>query len=101
MDIRGSYRRNLSACSCTHVLSRFYRLQMNRPSEAISKKFARSPSKKMVLNGYVGEDNSRNKVYTKLDSCLVITPPNGKKPSAIVKFLGGAFVGAVPEVTYG
>ncbi|KAJ8621266.1 hypothetical protein MRB53_029795 [Persea americana] len=55
----------------------------------------------MVLNGYVGEDNSRNKIYTRLDSCLVITPPKGKKPCAIIKFLGGAFVGAVPEVTYG
>jgi hypothetical protein len=42
-----------------------------------------------------------NKVYTRLDSCLVIPPPpKFKKPRAIVKFLGGAFVGAVPELTY-
>lgn len=47
-------------------------------------------------------NRSRNdKVYTRLDSCLVIPPPpRFKKPRAIVKFLGGAFVGAVPELTY-
>eukprot|EP00268_Persea_americana_P021425 TRINITY_DN21367_c0_g1_i3.p1 TRINITY_DN21367_c0_g1~~TRINITY_DN21367_c0_g1_i3.p1 ORF type:complete len:426 (+),score=84.56 TRINITY_DN21367_c0_g1_i3:246-1523(+) len=126
MDSRGSYQRNLNVCRCTHVLSRFDALLMNRPSKVTSNKvvleqnsailwhsrgrflpfekhmtFARSPSTKMVLNGYVGEDNSRNKIYTRLDSCLVITPPKGKKPCAIIKFLGGAFVGAVPEVTYG
>ncbi|GJR65450.1 alpha/beta hydrolase fold protein [Tanacetum coccineum] len=32
---------------------------------------------------------------------LFIPPPKGKKPKAIIKFLGGAFIGAVPEVTYG
>ncbi|XP_023638452.1 uncharacterized protein LOC17886963 isoform X2 [Capsella rubella] len=47
-------------------------------------------------------NRSRNdKVYTRLDTCLVIPPPpRFKKPRAIVKFLGGAFVGAVPELTY-
>ncbi|XP_048607544.1 uncharacterized protein LOC106406111 isoform X2 [Brassica napus] len=44
---------------------------------------------------------SSTKIYTRLDSCLVIPPPpNFKKPRAIIKFLGGAFVGAVPELTY-
>lgn len=38
--------------------------------------------------------------YLRLDSCLVIPPPDGRKPKALVKFLGGAFIGAVPEVTY-
>ncbi|KAL5786477.1 hypothetical protein ACOSQ2_008869 [Xanthoceras sorbifolium] len=70
-------------------------------------------------NGYVGQINSssstsnhndltskssynniNNKLYKRIDSCLVIPPPNGKKPRAIIKFLGGAFLGAVPEVTY-
>lgn len=126
IESRGSYQRNLKVCRCTHVHSRFDALLMNRPSKVTSNKvgleqdsailwhsrgrflpfekymtFARSPSTKMVLNGYVREDNSRNKIYTRLDSCLVITPPKGKKPCAIIKFLGGAFVGAVPEVTYG
>uniref|UniRef100_A0A5B6ZLU7 DUF1350 domain-containing protein n=1 Tax=Davidia involucrata TaxID=16924 RepID=A0A5B6ZLU7_DAVIN len=57
----------------------------------------------MVSNGYVGRTNYMKynaKIYTRLDSCLVIPPPKGKKPKAIVKFLGGAFIGAVPEVTY-
>uniref|UniRef100_M1BVA3 Uncharacterized protein n=1 Tax=Solanum tuberosum TaxID=4113 RepID=M1BVA3_SOLTU len=35
-----------------------------------------------------------------MDSCLVIPPPKGIKPKAIIKFVGGAFIGAVPEVTY-
>ncbi|KAK9099596.1 hypothetical protein Syun_026641 [Stephania yunnanensis] len=41
-----------------------------------------------------------DKMYRRLDSCLVVPPPEGKKPRAIIKFLGGAFIGAVPEVTY-
>ncbi|CAN8253753.1 unnamed protein product [Cochlearia groenlandica] len=49
-----------------------------------------------AANGGVG-----SKTYTRLDSCLIIPPPpRFKKPRAIVKFLGGAFVGAVPELTY-
>ncbi|KAK0571786.1 hypothetical protein LWI29_021583 [Acer saccharum] len=73
----------------------------------------------LSCNGYVGQinssstfnfndltskssfnNNSNNTIYTRIDSCLVIPPPNGKKPRAIIKFLGGAFIGAVPEVTY-
>ncbi|EOY30099.1 Eukaryotic initiation factor 4F subunit p150 isoform 1 [Theobroma cacao] len=45
-------------------------------------------------------NNIINKIYTRLDSCLVIPPSGNKKPRAIIKFLGGAFLGAVPEVTY-
>lgn len=44
--------------------------------------------------------NNNGRIYQRLESCLVIPPPNGRKPKAIIKFLGGAFVGAVPEVTY-
>lgn len=63
-------------------------------------------SLRMISNGYVGRDTYRmkkdnsDKIYRRLDSCLVIPPPKGKKPKAIIKFLGGAFIGAVPEVTY-
>ncbi|KAL6215665.1 hypothetical protein ACLB2K_015093 [Fragaria x ananassa] len=59
-----------------------------------------------VSNGYVGPGSSTqtptntNRNYTRSGSCLVIPPPAGKKPRAIIKFLGGAFIGAVPEVTY-
>ncbi|KAF7148344.1 hypothetical protein RHSIM_Rhsim03G0050100 [Rhododendron simsii] len=65
--------------------------------------FAAGPSLRMESNGYSGrknDTNSINRIYRRLDSCLVIPPPNGKKPRAIVKFLGGAFIGAVPEATY-
>ncbi|XP_004292892.1 PREDICTED: uncharacterized protein LOC101291795 [Fragaria vesca subsp. vesca] len=59
-----------------------------------------------VSNGFVGPGSSTqtptntNRNYTRSGSCLVIPPPAGKKPRAIIKFLGGAFIGAVPEVTY-
>ncbi|XP_039119794.1 uncharacterized protein LOC120256088 [Dioscorea cayenensis subsp. rotundata] len=57
---------------------------------------------RMVSNGYAGRDaSSKNKkIYKRLDSCLVVPPPTGKKPKALIKFLGGAFIGAAPEVTY-
>ncbi|XP_044472307.1 uncharacterized protein LOC123200950 isoform X2 [Mangifera indica] len=55
-------------------------------------------------NGYVGpkfDTNPNNgRLYRRLGSCLVIPQLNGKKPRAIIQFLGGAFIGAVPEVTY-
>lgn len=73
-------------------------------TNARNAKFAAAPSLRMESNGYSGRKNytqSNDKIYERLDSCLVIPPPNGKKPRAIVKFLGGAFIGAVPEATYG
>ncbi|KAK8553413.1 hypothetical protein V6N13_062220 [Hibiscus sabdariffa] len=45
-------------------------------------------------------NNTPNRIYKRLDSCLIIPPSGNKKPRAIIKFLGGAFIGAVPEVTY-
>jgi len=39
--------------------------------------------------------------YLREHSCLIFPPPLGRRPVAVVKFLGGAFIGAVPEVTYG
>ena len=63
-------------------------------------------------NGYAGgsgsfglgfrpnNQNNATKTYTRLESCLVVPPPTGTKPRAIVQFLGGAFLGAVPELTY-
>nr|XP_027084444.1 uncharacterized protein LOC113706697 isoform X4 [Coffea arabica] len=44
--------------------------------------------------------NHNGRIYHRLESCLAIPPPRGRKPKAIIKFLGGAFVGAVPEVAY-
>ncbi|KAK3004083.1 hypothetical protein RJ639_017883 [Escallonia herrerae] len=67
--------------------------------------FAASPTRRMVLNGYVGGanytmNNNTSRNYKWLGSCLVVPPPKGKKPRALIKFLGGAFIGAIPEVTY-
>lgn len=51
-------------------------------------------------NTSLNNNNKKKKIYKRFDSCLVFPPPKGKKPKAIVKFLGGAFIGAVPEVSY-
>ncbi|XP_031500294.1 uncharacterized protein LOC116264297 [Nymphaea colorata] len=37
----------------------------------------------------------------RLGSCLVFPPSTGRKPHSIIKFLGGAFISAIPEVAYG
>uniref|UniRef100_A0A0E0M1M8 Uncharacterized protein n=1 Tax=Oryza punctata TaxID=4537 RepID=A0A0E0M1M8_ORYPU len=44
----------------------------------------------------------RGRPYLREHSCLIFPPPSprGRRPLAVVKFLGGAFIGAVPEVTY-
>lgn len=80
---------------CAHLCS---------PSPLRSLKMVASATK-MASNVYRGRNSSiglNNKMYTKLDSCLVVSPtPNRGKPRAIIKFLGGAFIGAVPEFTYG
>ncbi|XP_019448012.1 PREDICTED: uncharacterized protein LOC109351112 [Lupinus angustifolius] len=63
-------------------------------------------SSKMGSDVYVKRRNTNirvnSKLYTKLESCLVIAPTlNRVKPRAIIKFLGGAFIGAVPQASYG
>ncbi|WCJ42915.1 hypothetical protein M5689_023692 [Euphorbia peplus] len=67
----------------------------------------------MATNGTISTSNrasnvlstnstSNNKLaYTIIDSCIVMPPPNSETPRAIIKFLGGAFIGAVPQLTYG
>lgn len=72
------------------------------------KLFISTPRRRMtVYGGYAGgrqasisRASSGGRMYSRLDSCLVIPPPSGRKPLAVIMFLGGAFVGAVPEVTY-
>uniref|UniRef100_A0A6N2L1R3 Uncharacterized protein n=1 Tax=Salix viminalis TaxID=40686 RepID=A0A6N2L1R3_SALVM len=55
---------------------------------------------KMVILYLTNTNYKQRQKYTQMESCLVIPPPKGRKPRAIIKFLGGAFIGAVPEVTY-
>ncbi|XP_065850711.1 uncharacterized protein [Euphorbia lathyris] len=74
---------------------------------------SRNSYTKMVSNGYIARGtngfftnntvttSSISKSYVIIDSCVVMPPPKGKNPRAIIKFLGGAFIGAVPQVTYG
>ncbi|KAK6137207.1 hypothetical protein DH2020_029044 [Rehmannia glutinosa] len=78
----------------------------------IYEKPRRSSSPRMTINRNSGaqignsSENPRSgryrngKMYRRLDSCLVIPPAKGRKPKGLIKFLGGAFIGAVPEVTY-
>ncbi|XP_010520503.1 PREDICTED: uncharacterized protein LOC104799597 isoform X2 [Tarenaya hassleriana] len=75
------------------------------PSHSPTAMFAGKPTGGMRFSAASAADYSRgkrgsDKMYTRLDSCLVIPPPRYKEPRAVVKFLGGAFVGAAPEVTY-
>ncbi|XBH70088.1 hypothetical protein VPH35_097821 [Triticum aestivum] len=44
---------------------------------------------------------ARGRTYLREHSCLLFPPPRGARPLAVVKFLGGAFIGAAPEATYG
>ncbi|KAG0467737.1 hypothetical protein HPP92_019317 [Vanilla planifolia] len=74
--------------------SSFYRLRAGR---SVLNAFLPS-------NGYVAGNRSSprfaDKIYRRLESCLVVPPPAGRQPLAVVKFLGGAFVGAAPELSY-
>ena len=38
--------------------------------------------------------------WQELEGCWVLRPPNGVPASSVVYFLGGAFVGAAPQITY-
>ncbi|WOL13822.1 hypothetical protein Cni_G22602 [Canna indica] len=60
------------------------------------------PYRTMAPNAYPsgGTAMAEGRGYLRLGSCLVVPPPAGRKPTAVVKFLGGAFIGAIPEVTY-
>ncbi|XP_028553040.1 uncharacterized protein LOC110110567 isoform X2 [Dendrobium catenatum] len=74
------------------------------PSVFLLPSTPRVPLAFLSSNGYFtgGRQSLRNpdKIYRRLDSCLVVPPPAGRRPVAIVKFLGGAFIGAAPELTY-
>ncbi|KAL0917536.1 hypothetical protein M5K25_012603 [Dendrobium thyrsiflorum] len=74
------------------------------PSVFLLPSTPRVPLAFLSSNGYFtgSRQSLRNpdKIYRRLDSCLVVPPPSGRRPVAIVKFLGGAFIGAAPELTY-
>ena len=38
--------------------------------------------------------------WEEVEGCWVLRPPDGVKPKAVVQFVGGAFVGASPNLTY-
>ena len=38
--------------------------------------------------------------WQELEGCYVLRPPSGRAPEAVVHFLGGAFVGAAPQLSY-
>ncbi|KAL8129380.1 hypothetical protein V2J09_018535 [Rumex salicifolius] len=60
-------------------------------------------NKRIAVNCSRNSKEKRNLVSTSEDasSCLITPPPRGIKPRAIVKLLGGAFIGAIPQLTYG
>lgn len=38
--------------------------------------------------------------WREVEGCYVLYPPAGRAPQAVAHFLGGAFVGAAPQVAY-
>ncbi|XP_057957740.1 uncharacterized protein LOC131150793 [Malania oleifera] len=92
-------------CKCLEKDWHWFGNLLFRPPLQRLSQFSRCHAIKMASNGYVGRDSykyNKTKLYKGLElaSCLIIPPPKDKKPRAIIKFLGGAFIGAVPEVTY-
>eukprot|EP01018_Ginkgo_biloba_P027792 Gb_23958 [translate_table: standard] len=74
----------------------------NEPILPKSSTFNTGLPKKTISAAYgSGIGMSRSNNFNRLGKCLVVPPlPRGRKPRAIIKFLGGAFIGAVPERTY-
>lgn len=44
--------------------------------------------------------SSGDRGWRELEGAWVLAPPNGDPPRAVVHFIGGAFVGASPQLTY-
>lgn len=62
------------------------------------------PTQPQAFHGVENELESRLKTHRvsrwrKVEDCFVLFPP-GDEPAAIVHFVGGAFVGAAPQLTY-
>nr|CAB3453478.1 unnamed protein product [Digitaria exilis] len=79
------------------------RIHRAKPSRCLSCRAALGPDGSLAV---LGVPNPRpappmRRPYLREHSCLIFPPPRGRRPLAVVKFLGGAFIGAVPEVTYG
>lgn len=76
------------------------------PASTSSYSWCRNNRNKKKRIAVICSSNSKEKknlVSTSQDagSCLITPPPRGIKPRAIVKLLGGAFIGAIPQLTYG
>uniref|UniRef100_A0A2P2J311 DUF1350 domain-containing protein n=1 Tax=Rhizophora mucronata TaxID=61149 RepID=A0A2P2J311_RHIMU len=80
----------IAGSSTTKMASNGYHLGRARSSSSF----------RYTSNNNIDANNNNKRLYKRMDSCLVIPPAKGKKPRAIVDFLGGAFIGAIPEVTY-
>ncbi|XP_057721657.1 uncharacterized protein LOC130935784 [Arachis stenosperma] len=95
-DFRGFKHTHGSFQKCLHFPTQRSSKMVVGPTRMVSDAYVGSTTTTTTSIGF----NSKN--FTKLDSCLVVAPtPYRSKPRAIIKFLGGAFIGAIPEVTYG
>lgn len=88
----------------TNLFHLSYPLTKNLNVAVCSRSSILTISNSQIQNGKPGfcrtTAASNSKIYKRLGTCLVVPPPRGRKPKAIIKFTGGAFIGAVPEVTY-
>ncbi|KAL4180837.1 hypothetical protein AMTRI_Chr12g234370 [Amborella trichopoda] len=86
---------------CRSWKSKMQSLCIGCPTLAKHRASVKNMRKTFISNVYNADREIYNeKGYRRLGQCLVISPSNGRKPQAIIKFLGGAFIGAIPEVTY-
>ncbi|KAH7296110.1 hypothetical protein KP509_26G009300 [Ceratopteris richardii] len=48
----------------------------------------------------ISANTTVNRTYRRIADCIIFPPLQRRKPRALIHFIGGAFIGAVPEVTY-
>lgn len=54
----------------------------------------------MIATTFYSQQPGQRMDWQELEGCYVLRPPAGRPAEAVVHFLGGAFVGAAPQVSY-
>lgn len=56
--------------------------------------------RRMIATTFDSQQPGQRLDWQELEGCFVLRPPGGRAPEAVVHFLGGAFVGAAPQLSY-
>ncbi|GIL78290.1 hypothetical protein Vretimale_7640 [Volvox reticuliferus] len=54
----------------------------------------------MIQSTFNSTQPGQRNDWREVEGCYVLFPPSGRQPAAVAHFLGGAFVGAAPQMTY-